>query len=102
MGIIKKEEFDNIKVEISLLSVPKPLLYSDFKDLEEKLIPNVHGVILELNGKKATFLPQVWEQLPTFKEFMVHLCKKAGLEPNNLPGLPKIQTYKARKIKQEK
>ena len=96
---LTKEEFENIKIEISILSIPEHLEYSDLKDLENKLVPNKHGVILELNGKKATFLPQVWEQLPTFNEFMVHLCKKAGLEPNNLPGLPKIQTYEAQKIK---
>ncbi len=96
---LTKEEFENTKIEISILSVPKVLHYSSFADLEKKLIANVHGVILELNGKKATFLPQVWEQLPTFNEFMVHLCKKAGLDPSHLPALPKIQIYEARKIK---
>lgn len=95
------EEFENIKIEISLLTIPKSLEYSDLKDLEEKLIPNKHGVILELDGKRATFLPQVWEQLPTFNEFLAHLCKKAGLNPASLSGLPKIQTYEAQKIKEE-
>jgi hypothetical protein len=56
-------------------------------------------VILELDGKRATFLPQVWEQLPTFNDFMVHLCQKAGLNPSNLSALPKIQIYEAQKIK---
>ncbi len=97
---LTKEEFENIKVEISLLTPAKPLEYSSFEDLEKKLIPNKHGVILELNGKRATFLPQVWEQLPTFNDFMVHLCKKAGLEPSNLSALPNIQTYEAIKIKE--
>ena len=96
---LTKEEFEKTKIEISLLSVPKALEYSDFKDLEEKLIPKVHGVILELDGKRATFLPQVWEQLPTFNEFMVQLCKKAKLDPSKLRALPKIQTYEAKKIK---
>ena len=96
---LSQEEFKNIKIEISILSVPQTLDYTDLEDLEKKLIPNVHGVILELDGKRATFLPQVWEQLPTFNEFMVHLCKKAGLNPSNLPGLPKIQIYEAQKIK---
>ena len=96
---LTKEEFDKTKIEISILSTPKLLEYSSLEDLQKKLIPNVHGVILELDGKKATFLPQVWEQLPTFNEFMVHLCKKAGLDPSNLRALPKIQTYEARKIK---
>lgn len=96
---LTKDEFANTKIEISILSVPQILEYSSLEELEKKLIPNVHGVILELDGKRATFLPQVWEQLPTFNEFMVHLCKKAGLDPSNLRALPKIQTYEARKIK---
>lgn len=96
---LTKEEFENTKIEISILSVPETLEYSSLEDLQKKLIPNVHGVILELDGKRATFLPQVWEQLPSFNEFMVHLCKKAGLDPSNLNGLPKIQIYEAKKIK---
>lgn len=95
------EEFKKIKIEISILTIPKPLEYSDLEDLKNKLIPNKHGVILELDGKRATFLPQVWEQLPTFNEFMVNLCKKAGLNPESLPALPKIQIYEAKKIKEE-
>ena len=97
---LSEDEFKKIKVEISLLTPAEPLQYSDFTDLEKKLIPKKHGVILELNGKRATFLPQVWDQLPTFNDFMVHLCQKAGLEPSKLPGLPNIQIYEAIKIKE--
>ncbi len=95
---LSKEEFEKVKIEISVLSTPKVLEYSDLEDLQKKLIPKKHGVILELNGNRATFLPQVWEQLPTFKQFMVHLCKKAGLNLNNLSALPNIQVYEVRKI----
>ncbi len=31
---------------------------------------------------RATFLPQVWEQLPGTEEFLTHLCRKAGLSPD--------------------
>lgn len=95
------EELKKVKIEISILTIPKQLEYSDLEDLKDKLIPNKHGVILELDGKKATFLPQVWEQLPTFNEFMINLCKKAGLNPESLPSLPRIQIYEAKKIKEE-
>lgn len=98
---LTKEELNKIKIEISILTKPVPLEYKDFDDLEKKLIPNIHGVVLELNGRRATFLPQVWEQLPTFNEFMVHLCQKAGLNPSSLSEFPKIQTYEAIKIKEE-
>lgn len=96
---LSKEEFEKVSIEISLLTKPEVLEYSDFEDLKEKLIPKKHGVILELDGKRATFLPQVWEQLPSFNDFMVHLCQKAGLQPDKLSGFPKIQIYEALKIK---
>ena len=97
---LNQEEFEKIRIEISLLTKPEVLEYKDFEDLQNKLIPNKHGVILELDGKRATFLPQVWEQLPTFNDFMVHLCQKAGLQPDNLTAFPNIQTYEAIKIKE--
>lgn len=97
---LTKEEYKKVDVEISILTDPEPLDYESFEELEEKLIPHKHGVILELDGKRATFLPQVWEQLHTFNDFMVHLCRKAGLDPSALPALPKIETYEAIKIKE--
>ncbi len=93
------EEFKNLEIEISILTPAEELIYNDFEELKQKLIPNKHGVILELDGKKATFLPQVWEQLPTFEEFISHLCEKAGLKPNKLSRYPKIQIYEVQKIK---
>ncbi len=40
------------------------------------------GVILKKGYNQSTFLPQVWEQLPDKKEFLTHLCLKAGLDGN--------------------
>ncbi|WP_424687769.1 MAG: AmmeMemoRadiSam system protein A [Halarcobacter ebronensis] len=96
---LSQQEFQNIEIEISILTPAQELEYKNLEDLKQKLIPNKHGVILELDGKRATFLPQVWEQLPTFEAFISQLCKKAGLDPNNLPGYPKIQIYEVEKIK---
>jgi len=93
------EEFEKVQVELSILTTPKALEYIDFEDLKQKLVPNKHGVILELDGKRATFLPQVWEQLTDFNTFMVHLVQKAGLNPSKLSTYPKIQTYEVQKIK---
>ena len=51
-------------------------------DLAAKLRPNVDGVILRKGEKGATFLPQVWEQLPDIEDFLANLCRKAGLRPD--------------------
>ncbi|MBF0452244.1 MAG: AmmeMemoRadiSam system protein B [Candidatus Magnetomorum sp.] len=72
-------EYENIHIEVSVLTEPQPLDYTDTKDLLEKLTPEIHGVILRKGYASATFLPQVWEQLPTHDAFLSHLCLKAGL-----------------------
>ncbi len=92
------DEFKKTKIEVSILSEPKMLQYKDIEDLKQNIQPNIHGVILELNGKSATFLPQVWEQLPNFELFFSHLCQKAGLKFDDIYKHPKIHTYTVKKI----
>jgi len=93
-------EFGQIEIEVSILSEPKELEYSDVDDLKSKLRPEVDGVILiSKNGRQATFLPQVWEQLPSFEHFFSHLCQKAGLSQGCLKDHPTIYTYQVEKIK---
>jgi AmmeMemoRadiSam system protein A len=77
---LSQKEWKRVKIEISILTNPKPLHYSDGADLLEKLRPGIDGVIIKKGYRQATFLPQVWEQLPDKKEFLTHLCLKAGLD----------------------
>lgn len=97
---LSQEEFAKISVEVSVLTEPKELEYTDIDDLKSKIVPNKHGVILTSGYYKATFLPQVWEQLPTFELFFSHLCQKSGLEEGCLKDHPKIMTYEALKYKE--
>jgi len=96
---LSHEEFLYVNIEVSLLSEPKPLEYEDTKDLKSKIGVGVDGVILQHKGRKATFLPQVWEQLPTFEHFFAQLCQKAGLEASCLEAHPEIWTYRVEKVK---
>jgi AmmeMemoRadiSam system protein A len=77
---LSDKEWVKVKIEISILTDPKPLDYSNGRDLLEKLRSGTDGVILKKGFNQATFLPQVWEQLPEKKEFLTHLCLKAGLD----------------------
>ena len=77
---LTKEEWGRIEVEVSILTDPQPLAYSDGDDLLAKLRPGIDGVIIKKGFHQATFLPQVWEQLPDPREFLTHLCLKAGLD----------------------
>lgn len=91
---VRKDELKNISIEISVLSERENVEYSDYEDLKKKIIPGIHGVYLTYGYNSATFLPQVWEQLPGFEEFFSHLCQKAGLRPDIMSKAKvSIETY---------
>ena len=69
-----------VKIEISVLTKPELLPYKAAADLPELLGRDRPGVILQSGFNSATFLPQVWEQLPDPLEFLGNLCLKAGLK----------------------
>jgi len=71
-------EFEKTEIEVSYLTPPTALEYSDANDLCQKLVPDRDGVILTDGFRKATYLPQVWDQLPACGEFLSSLCRKMG------------------------
>ena len=73
------EELESVQVEISLLTEPEQLEYRGPDDLLARLTAGVDGVIIRKGPHNATFLPQVWEQLPDKVAFLGNLCLKAGL-----------------------
>ena len=77
---LSKEEWEKVKIEISILTEPKVLSYDGPEDLLEKLHLGVDGVIIQKGMHQSTFLPQVWEQLDDKIQFLTHLCMKAGLD----------------------
>ncbi len=79
---VSRDELDRIRIEISRLTLPKRLEYTDADELLSKLQPNVDGVIVRDGFRRATFLPQVWEKIPDKVDFMENLCYKMGEEPD--------------------
>ena len=77
---VTREEFEDIQIEVSLLSVPEKLYYSGVKDLLARVVPFQDGVIVQKGYHRATFLPQVWEQLSDPESFLTQLCLKARLD----------------------
>ena len=95
------EELKHIKIEVSILSEPQVLAYDDIEDLRSKVVPFQDGIVLKLNGRHATYLPQVWEQLPKFDDFFSSLCLKANLSNDCLSQHPEISTYTVKMYKEE-
>jgi MEMO1 family protein len=83
---VEAGELDKIRIEISVLTEPQPLPFSSPDDLLSKLHPNEDGVLLHIGPQTATFLPQVWAQIPDKVKFLEHLSQKAGCEPSAWRG----------------
>lgn len=79
---VTADEIDEIRIEISRLTSPRSLHYDDPDDLLTKLHPNLDGVVLQYGFRRATFLPQVWEKIPSPNDFLDHLCLKMGMPPD--------------------
>ena len=95
------EELPHVRIEISILTIPQKVEYTDTKHLRRIIRPGIDGVILRLGTRQATFLPQVWEQLPDFDLFFSHLCQKAGLPANCLVYHPEIYIYQVEKFEED-
>jgi len=90
---LSEDELSHLNLEVSVLSEPKILEYDDYEDLLKKVQPNIDGLILKHGRYQGTFLPQVWEQLATPKEFLEHLSMKAGASPTIYSEHPTIYRY---------
>jgi AmmeMemoRadiSam system protein A len=94
---LERRELSNVAIEVSVLSEPVPLDVSSLAAAYAALHPGVDGVIVDLKPwYRATFLPQVWEQLPQPEEFLSHLWRKAGIPPDVWLDGTTLQTYSVR------
>jgi len=94
------DEWPQCRVEVSLLSTSKPLRFADEADLLSQIVAGEDGLILEADGRRATFLPQVWEDIADKKLFLAHLLKKAGLPPETRLTRCRVSRYRVFKWKE--
>ncbi len=79
---VQPVELPEIDIEVSVLTKPEPLAYNSPDDLLTKLRPHVDGVVLHQGLHRATFLPQVWHNVPEPEMFLSMLCEKLGVAPD--------------------
>jgi AmmeMemoRadiSam system protein B/AmmeMemoRadiSam system protein A len=94
------EEWPQCSVEVSLLGAAKPIRFADEADLLSQISAGEDGLILECDGRRATFLPQVWEDLSDKKLFISELIKKAGLAADTRLTRCKVFRYRVAKWKE--
>ena len=76
---LKADEMDGLGLSISVLSSKALMTFSGEADFLGQLQPDIDGLIIEDESRRALFLPSVWAQLPDAKTFVEHLKAKAGL-----------------------
>jgi AmmeMemoRadiSam system protein A len=97
---LDQKEFDHLDLEVSVLTPPKVLIYKDYDDLMHQVRPFKDGLILQYGAYQGTFLPQVWEHLPTPTLFLEHLSQKAGLTPLVYQNHPNIYRYEVHALEE--
>jgi AmmeMemoRadiSam system protein A len=97
---LTSDEFEATWVEVSLLSPPESARFDTEDELRARLRPGIDGVSLELDDRRATFLPQVWEALPEPREFLVALKHKAGLPADFWSPRLNVALYQVTKWKE--
>ncbi len=93
---VEHSELKDIRIEISVLTMPKKLDFSSPEDLKNKLRPMADGVILKKGFRQATYLPQVWGSFSEKEEFLSSLCIKGGMDSDcwKDPSI-EVSTYQA-------
>lgn len=76
---VRAEELEEIKIEVTILTPPKPLL-CPASERSKNIEVGRHGLIIQGKGHAGLLLPQVaveynWSP----EEFLSHTCIKAGL-----------------------
>ena len=88
------EEWPEVQVDLSILTAPEPLQFSDETELIRQIRPGEDGLILQDGPHRGTFLPSVWESLPDPAEFLRHLKQKAGLAANHWSDRVEVFRYR--------
>ncbi len=98
---LTRGEFDDVRVEVSVLSPSEPIEARDETEALAALRPHVDGVVFEYGHHRSTFLPQVWEQLPEPDAFLAYLKRKAGLPMDFWAEQVRLSRYTVTKWKEQ-
>jgi len=93
-------EWPQCRVEVSLLSSAKAVRFADEDDLLRQIQAGEDGLILACDGRRGTFLPQVWDEISDKRAFLSQLLKKAGLPADTRLTRCKVSRYRVAKWKE--
>jgi AmmeMemoRadiSam system protein A len=79
---LSADDVERLSVEVSLLTPMERIAFVDEASAIAALRPGRDGVLFRCQGRRATFLPQVWKNLPDPARFLASLKTKAGFASN--------------------
>lgn len=91
------QEWPACRVEVSLLGAPRLIRFADEADLLAQIEAGEDGIIVESGGRRATYLPQVWEGLRDKRRFLEELKRKAAIPAETRLARCKISRYRVMK-----
>lgn len=90
---LSAQELPAVCIEVAVLSASIPVAAASRDELLSQLRPGVDGLVVEADGRRATFLPKVWDKLPDADEFIAQLLDKAGLPRDIDWARPRFSRY---------
>lgn len=94
MPALTPAEFETMEVKISVLSPLVPMPVHSLDELRARVVPGKDGLLIQSGSRRGTFLPSVWEQVPSVDEFLSMLWLKAGLPPGTWPADLVVERYR--------
>ena len=91
---VGEDELGVIRLEVSVLSPLESMPVTDEADLLERLTPGMDGLVIAAEGRRATFLPKVWDMLPDPRQFLTALKAKCGLADDYWSERLEFQRYR--------
>lgn len=90
---LTREEFEQTRVEICLLSKIEAIAGEHESAAIARLRPGIDGVIFEYGRHQSSVLPEAWSDAADPAEFMAQLKYKAGLPPDFWDDEVKLARY---------
>lgn len=98
---LRRDEFEELSIDVSLLSSPEKMDFEDEEDLLAQIRPFVDGIIIKDGFYQAVYLPSVWEQLREKEVFLNSLKIKAGMPPKHFSDTFEAFRFTTEYIKSE-
>ena len=95
---VGRDELEGLRISLSLLTPPESMRFESEADLLGQIVPGEDGLVIREDGRRATFLPAVWQSLPDPVDFLRELKRKAGLHPDHWSDRLRVERYHAEHV----